>query len=151
MPGGAGAIGELDHREAVDDAGSGWVSACDSCLDSSDPLTAGSQAAAENVTQTGGFRAEHQCQQGPVHLGVILAGSGVNRDGVRGVGEGSVQSRVVVAGYLGRVVEEFFLALLRSQNVGCEGVNVGPGGADRRKPLLRRDGRSGHHDTLGSV
>ena len=59
-----------------------------------------------------------------MHLVVVVAGSGVNRDEVGGVGEVSVQARVVAAGYLGRVVVEFSVAPLRAQNVRREGVHV---------------------------
>jgi hypothetical protein len=42
MPGGAGAVGVLDYRKAVDDAGGGRVSACESLLDAGDSPTASS-------------------------------------------------------------------------------------------------------------
>jgi len=64
----------------------------------------------------------------------------MNRDGVGGVGEVSVQARVVAAGYVGRVVVEFLVALLRAQDVRREGVHVGPRRTDQRKPLRRRIG-----------
>jgi hypothetical protein len=152
MPWGAGAVVVLDRCEAVDDTGSGGVSACDGVLDSGDPPTAGGVAAGESATARVMVVAQHERQQGPVHLVVVLvAGSGMNRDEVGGVGEVSVQARVVAAGYLGRVVVEFLVALLRAQNVRSEGVHVGPGGTDQRKPLCRRDWGSGYDPTLGSV
>jgi hypothetical protein len=97
MPRGARAVAVLNEGEAVDDADSSSVPACDSILDSSDPLTAGSQAGTKTVGRVGAFHAQHHRQQRPVHPRATIAGSGMNGDGVCGVGEVSVQSRVKVA------------------------------------------------------
>jgi hypothetical protein len=64
----------LDDREAVNDAGSSSVPACDSLLDSSDPLTARSQAGTETVGPIRAFNAEHHRQQKPVHSTAPVAG-----------------------------------------------------------------------------
>ena len=98
----------------VDDAGSSPVPACDSLLDSSDPLTVGSQAGTETVWQISAFRAEHQRQHRPVHSIATVAGSGVNRDGVCEVGEYRSSRASKVAAYLRRVVDELLVAPLRS-------------------------------------
>jgi hypothetical protein len=108
MPGAACAFVVLDRCEAVDDAASGAVSGCDSALDSGDSSTAGVAAAGKSATARRMVVAKHQRQQGPVHIVVVIvAGSGMNRNGVGGVGEVSVQPRVVAAGYLGRAAVYF--------------------------------------------
>ena len=84
MPRGARAVAVLNEGEAVDDADSSSVPACDSILDSSDPLTAGSQAGTKTVGGVGAFHAQHHRQQRPVHPRATNAGSGMNGDGIAG-------------------------------------------------------------------
>ena len=100
-PGCQGALlpsGRLTTAKTVDDAGGGRVSVCESLLDAGDSTTAGSQAAAEYVAARGMFGAKHHRQQRPVHSAVFRVGCRMHWDGVRRVGEVSVESLVVVAG-----------------------------------------------------
>ena len=120
IPRGGGSVVVLSQDKVVDDAGRGPVTVGDGCLHPGDPVTAGSAVSCQNAGRTGVFAAEHQGQNRPVHLGVVVDGahgSAVNGDGVGGISKPSVQSLIVIAGHRRRAGDELALSSLKGRGV----------------------------------
>ncbi|MCI4674079.1 hypothetical protein [Candidatus Mycolicibacterium alkanivorans] len=87
----------LDLGEVIDDTGCGGVPGGDRVLDAGDAVKVRRPFSAEKCCCAGGFPAEHQRQQVPVHLAVAVAVAvGVDRDGIGGISEPTVQAGVAV-------------------------------------------------------
>lgn len=144
MPGGICAVAVFVPGEVVDDAGRGSVPVVEGVLNAGNALQVRSPISAEKSCCGGSFPPKHQRQQVPVHLSVDVW-VGVEGDGIGGIGEPSVQTCVAVRRHGRCLGEQVLVALVCTQDVRGERVDIGPCRPNQRKPLLGWDHRREHH------